>query len=413
MINLINQDHSFFNITSKDVDMTVLNEDIISFTYEEEMSRYNTGSISLYDEGHKYSKILRLGARLDISFGYLKKDDSIKNVLTKTLNPRELHGGTARTGIKGIIQSPNGSGSNTGVVTYNCNFFGNEYLQGKEYRIYVGITRGHLVRLLLTEIGAVDVMVNFTRQNEVLNEDTQVIQRETHYRLLLRFAREWRAIFRISYNSKGKLTAIFVSPSALPNVGIPILMSGAIGGDTILLDYKGSINNVIEYTWANKAGEGGQGDNVRIVTGADGNPTFLRYVTSGDSVRVYKLNENRIKNKLRGAKNFQERNKLIKEWVSAEDFAQVKWAFDPIDQSTAPQGLGYTMDAKMLGNPLMSAPLKVLFTETFPVWFSPKNDNTHVVKYYARKVTHTIDRSGYKMNLGIMDAFTMHGGSLI
>jgi len=413
MINLVNQDSSFFNITSGDVDITVLNEDIISFTYEEEMSRYNSGTISLYDDGNKYSKILRLGARLNISFGYLRADQSLKNKLVKTLNPNELDGGTARTGIRGVVQSPSGGGSNTGVVTYNCNFFGNEYLKGKEYKVYVGISRGQLVRQLLQEIGATNVLINFTRQNEILNEDTQIMQRETNYRLLLRFAREWRTVFRISYDPAGNLTALFVSPSFLQSTSIPKLMSGAIGGDTVLLDYKGSINNVIEYTWANKAGEGGQGDNVRIVQGADGNPTFLRYVTSGETVKVYKLNEDRIKNKLRGAKNFQDRNKLIKEWLNTDDFEQVKWAFDPIEQSTAPQGLGYTMNVKMLGNPLLSAPLKILFTETFPVWFNPKNDKTHIVNYYARKVTHTIDRSGYKMDLAIMDAFTMYGGSLL
>lgn len=413
MINMVNQDSSFFRIDSPDIKIDVDEADVMSFTYEEEMGRYNSGSISLLDNNHVYSKILRQGARLNISFGYLTNLISEEDLIAKNTNPREVFGPNYREGIVAYIQSPNGGGGSDGVTTFNCNFFGGEFLPGKKYRVHVGMTKGDLVNLLLSEIGCVNNIVNFTRQTEILTEDTQVMQRETTYRLLLRCAREWRAVFRISYDPSGKLTAIFMSPQFLNNPGIPSLMSGAIGGDTVLLDYKGSINNVIEYKWQNRAGEGGQGDNVRIVPGADGRPIFLRYVTKGETVKVYKLNEERIRNKLRSAKNIGERTNLISDWIKQTDFEKVKWAFDSIDQSTAPQGLGYTMQVKMMGNPLLSAPLKMLFTDTFPTWFLPKSMDTHIVNYYARKVTHSIGGDGYKIDLDIMDAFTMFGGSLL
>ena len=190
-------------------------------------------------------------------------------------------------------------------------------------------------------------------------------------------------------------------------------MSGAAGGDSLFLEYKEGVANVLEYSWKNHAGESGSGDNVRIVTGADGRPTFIRYVTQGDTVKAYILRPERIKSKLQKSDSFTKRFAQLRDWLNVTDFEEIEWAFDPVDLDTAPQGLGYSMQAKILGNPLLSAPLKIFFGEGFPVWFTPRLPSIHTVNYYANKVTHTIDRSGYKIDLDIADAFTLYGGSLI
>lgn len=410
---IYNQDSSFFEIESPDINDRIFTEDIISFSYTEEVQRYNTGSLSIRDPDHFYSKVLRMGARLTISFGYNKFDLSEKAVLLLKENPTQVFGPSARTGIRAHIQNPSGTANNSGVVTYNCNFYGAEYLNPKQYRLHTGITKSALVTLLLTEMGCTLFEVNFTRGNELLDINTQIIQRETNYRFLLKYAREWRAVFRIGYNPKGLMTAVFVSPNLLGSPSIAILMAGALGGDSIFLEWKQGVNNVIEYTWKNHAGDGGNGDNTRIIIGADGRPTFIRYVTKTDTIKAYKLNPDKIKEKLKASGNFGDKVLKMKEWLDAEDFETVKWAFDPIDLPTAPQGLGYSMNVKMFGNPLMSAPLKVFYGEGFPVFFTPRVKKLHPVSFYGKKVTHTIDRSGYKIDLEVMDAFTAFGGSFI
>ena len=84
-----------------------------------------------------------------------------------------------------------------------------------------------------------------------------------------------------------------------------------------------------------------------------------------------------------------------------------------MELTTAPQGLGYTMQAKILGNPLLSSPLKIIFGKGFPVWFTPKEAASNLTNFYANKVTHTINNTGYKCDIEILDAFTLFGGSLL
>jgi len=410
---LYNQDSSFFEVTSPDISDRVMNEDIVSFSYVEEMSKYSTESITINDTDHVYYKILRVGAKLDVSFGYGKPEVSKQALLLAKQNPSQVFGGNFRTGIKGRVINPSGSGSSSGVVTFNCNFYGSEYLQNKQYRVHVGLTKGALVSQLLLEIGCSVIEVNFTRMNELLDLNTQIFQRETNYKLLNRFAREWITLFRISYNSIGQMTALFISPSYLGAPSIAPLMSGAIGGSTLFLEYKQGVGNVIEYTWKNHVGDSGSGDNVRIIYGANRRPTFVRYVTEGETVKVYKLNTKRIKDKVKKSLTQGQGIALMKEYLSATDFEQVKWAFDLSTETTHPQGLGYSLNVKIMGAPMFSAPITVLFGEGFPIWFTPQNEATHIVKYYGRKVTHTVDRSGYKSDIEIMDGFTLRGGSML
>jgi len=374
----------------------------------------NSGSIQIFDPEHYYSRIFTIGTPLDVSFGYAKKDLSPDFLLSKKENPNEMTGigGGSRTGIKAYVTSPNGTGAANGVITFNINFFGREYLSKKQKRVFTGMSKGTLVRQLLTEIGCTFSEVKFTRENEVLNQNTQIFQRETNYKLLLRFAREWRGLFRISFNSAGQMVGLFISPGMIDLKTYPLQFSGAIAGNSIYLDYKGKVKNVISYSWKNQAGDGGSGDNVRMVMGANGKPTFLRYVTKGDTVKVYQLRPERIKNVLKKAGDFTKRIALLKEWVGTSDFNKVKQFFDPVDMPTAPQGLGYSLNIDMLGNPFMSPPLKVLFGDGFPTWFQPR-EKIKSSNFYARKVTHTIDRSGYKMKLDVADAFTINGGSLL
>lgn len=403
---------SYFKITSKDISDKIFTEDIISFTYTEENYRTRTGSLSVYDPGHFYSKVLRFGAVLNIEFGYLKENEFF-NPKIQQQNPTQLFGAGKRTGIKAYIQNPKGTAGSNGVVTYNCNFYGWEAMQSPKKVIHVNISRGDMIRKLMQDIGVINPIINFSSQNRILNADTQIPQTETSYRLLLRLAREWRVIFRISNDAKGLLTGIFISPDKIDLPSLPQQLSGAIGGDSIYLEYGSGEQNVLEYSWENHQGKSGSGDNVQIIRGADGKATFLRFVAKGDTIVAYKFKPEIVKKRLKAEGNFIKRLDKLKEWVSTNDFQKISWAFEPYKQSTAPQGLGYSLKCKMIGNPLMSAPLKVYFGNGFPVFFTPKKKKGHITNYLCNSVVHTISAQGYFMDLDIADAFTASGGSFV
>ena len=152
------QNSAFFSIESPDIKLPqrILNEDIISFTYEEEMGRYSTGTLSVNDPTNYYADILRMGARFNISFGYTSPDLSINSALLAQKNPDQILGGLARTGIKGYVMNPSGKGGEDGKVVYNCNFYGGDYItSSKKYRTHSGMTKTILVQQLLLELGVI------------------------------------------------------------------------------------------------------------------------------------------------------------------------------------------------------------------------------------------------------------------
>ena len=412
---LYNQDSSFFSITSPDIKLPekVLNEDIISFTYEEEVGRFSTGTLSIIDNEHYYSQVLKMGAKLEVSFGYATRDLSENAALLAMKNFDQLKGGTARTGVRAFIINPSGSASADGKVIYNCNFYGREYLNPKKYATHTGIPKKNLVRNLFADMGIFNFYINFTRGNELLNKNTQIMQRATSYRLLLKLAREWRCIFRVGNAPDGSLTAVFISPEYIGNPIVAKTMGEAVGGSSIFVDWKEGVGNTMEYTWKNHQGANGTGDNVVPVMGPNGQMTFMRYVTKGDTIKAYEFKPERVKKKLESAGGTLEKIKLMAEFVSVTDFAEIEQYFVPVDIDTAPQGFGYSMQLKMLGMPLMSVPIKVVFGEGFPIWFNPKDPDKHRITFYSRKVTHRIDNQGYKMDLDIVDAFTYMGGTLL
>ena len=410
---ITNQDSSFFNIESTDIKSKVSNEDIISFSYTEELQRGNYGVLSIYDPDHFYSKILKIGTILDISFGYDKEDFSENSLLLAKKNSTQVFGFSIRKGIKAFVINPSGTSSSRGVSIYNCNFYGKEVFNPKDYQIHTAKPKADLVREVMLKMGCSQMEINFTQGSEVLDESSTIMQNETGFKFLTRIAKEWRTIFRISYNSKGLMTGIFISPEYLESPSVVQLSSGALGGSTAFLEYGKGVSNVIEYSWKNHAGDSGSGANVKIIQKADGTVTFLRYVTKDDKITVYKLETDRIKQRLESVESFTDRFNMAKDFVSKDDFESVKWAFTSVELSTAPQGLGYSMNVKMLGNPLLSAPLRIVFGEGFPVWFTPEESKTKLANFYGKKVEHIIDTSGYKCNIEILDAFTMFGGSLL
>lgn len=410
---LYNQESAFFTIQSDKLKTRIASNDIISMTFTETIEHKNSGNIEMLDNDHFYSRLFPTGSQFTLEFGYSTPDTSLIPAFTLKSNPKQLNGDIARRGIKCVVQSPGGAGSQNGVSTFNLSFI---QLIDQQInvtpKVYSGMSKTTFIQNILLEMGCNLFYVDFVRGDEFLNSNNAVIQYGTNYKLLLQLAREWQAIFTTSYTPSGQMTAIFVSPQNLSSSEIPKLMSGAIGGDSIFLEYKQGVNNVLSYTWQDHAADGGSGSSVTVIPGNP--PQIYRRVSSTDTVQLYRLDYDKLSKDVATDYN-KTGGSLVKDLLAQGDFnnPKVQKYFVAINQQTAPEGLGYSMTAKCIGNPLMSAPLKVVYGKGFPPWFTPLNENTHPAIFYAKKVEHRIDMTGYKMDLEIQDAFTLSGGSLV
>jgi hypothetical protein len=405
---LFNKDSSFFEIVDSDITVPEkdFSDNVLSLTLTEEMGKMNSGSMRIYDPEHFYSKILRMGVKLTLSWGYKRFDSALESVFS-LISPSEVTGPINRGKLNAVVMSPSGSLGQDGTVIYNCNFYAREFLLGGTKNVYSTGTKKTVVETVFLRMGFTVSFVKFDRMTEVITPDTQVIQYENDYKFVLRLAQEWQCIFRTGNDVLGNFIALFINPKYVDDTLFLNLVTGAFKGGSINLDYKDGARNVIEASWKNHAGESGSGDSVQL-TYMNGKPTFIRYIAQSETVKAWRFVPERVEKKLRGAPDFKSRALLVKEYLNASDFEQVKWAFEPIESSTAPQGLGYSVNAKVLGNPLITAPMSVTFGKGFPDFLSHR-----LLNYYLRKVEHTIDRSGYFCNLDIVDILTLTGGSFI
>lgn len=415
MISFFNKiDSSFFEVKGQDLDDKVtrlLNDNVISLSIVEENRQMIQGSIQFHDPNHYISRVFRTGRQLDLSWGYNSPPLVMFGSFARKLNRNEFfnpNGRMQRNNIKMVIQNPSGNLPEMGGITYNCNFYGSEYVnQEFKGRGFDTGNKGDVVRRVFFEMGINVMSIDFSRQKEIITKNTVIYQRETNFKFLHRMAGEWGAIFRIGYNARGMLFGLFIDYSKIGDKFYSSQLSHALGGSSMRFDYKTGLKNVISARWANKQGVGGQGANVQIRYGATGEPIFERYVTEGDSVTVWRLVPERISAELENLP-IAERTAKMQEFLQAKDFEEVQRYFEPIRQTTAPEGIGYEINVKMVGNPFLTPPCQVMFGEGFPDFLGSKN-----LKFYCNKVTHKIGNEPYTMDVDVADAFTITGGSFI
>ena len=107
MSNLFNHTGVWFDITSGDVHFeTVAREDVISLEITEEMAKMQTGTLSLLDQNNVYSRIIRPGAKMNISWGMRNYGEQPKQ----------------RTNMEVMVLGPSGAGAANGQIVYNCSF---------------------------------------------------------------------------------------------------------------------------------------------------------------------------------------------------------------------------------------------------------------------------------------------------
>lgn len=407
MAGLSNKDSSFFEIRSPDVevDEEIATSDLITLSINEKMYELTTGTLQLYDPNHVYSRILRLGVRLRLAWGYTNMDTNPRSLLGPIQNLDQFNGAIERRGLEVFVEAPSGAGSQQGVNTYSCNFTSLGWRGEAQVRVFDAGTYADVVRTVLTDLGVPtgNQDVRFPLGNTEITEETAVRQTEGNFAFLTRLAsREWRAFFCMNYSPSGQLHAMFVDPSNLGSSPYQNAVMGAFGKSN-LLDYKGLVNNVISYTWRNNAGRSGTGDAVQIRI-VDGQPTFTRYNAEEQKVVTWQLRPERIEAELERRGNdagLAGQAALTRDLLGAASFEEVQRFFEPIEQKTAPQGYGYELSVKMFGDPLVMAGNLVTFGEGFPDVFGSAQTN-----WYIRGVNHNVSRSGYMMDVSINDAYS-------
>ena len=418
MIGLHNADSSFFDINIDDVKVTkqAINDDVISLSIIEEVGKAASGTLQLYDPNLEYPSLLRMGMKLSITWGYKSADTSIEVLQAVKENSQEMQGSFQREGMTAYIMSPSGNGNSKGLSIYNCNFYGTEWSKTENRKVYgTGRSKYDVIVELFGNLKIVAYDIAFTRGSELITDDTQLLQWESDFRFLQRCARDWKCVFRVGYTPSGTLYGMFIDHDKFDLVQFNKITTGASFGNSIQLDWKWGLANVKEYSWQNHAGESGSGDHVNIQW-INGKPTFIRYIAENETVRAYRFVPSKVTEELKRRGNtggIASQTEYLK-WATAQiDFNSMrelvtKGYFVPVDESTSPQGLGYSVNVKMLGNPLITPPIYAKFGEGFPHSLASSQ-----FKMFMRKVEHVIDKTGYKINAEIVDTLTATGGSFV
>lgn len=403
MIGITNRDSSFLTIESPDVQVkdSDLAKYFESFSITERSSAMPQGSLTFHDQNHVISKILRIGARIKFSWGYKDFGTTLISLLPVDLNFDEITGPLVRRGMEGVITSPGGGGAQSGKITYNCNFTAigfrgidttNEFSAGKKRDV---------ISKVFDDIGVSTTFrfINFARGDENVTPTQSVRQDESSFLFLTRLAKEWRGLFMLSYLPDGGIGGVFIEPGATEqNPFVNWMFSST--GNSHYMDYAGASPNVISYTWTNLQGESGVGDNVQLEI-VNGEIVFRQFVVEDQNVITYRLNKEKVKDIFADpSADITTKTRILQDYLSKKSFEQVKHFFDPVESSTAPQGYGFRVKAKMLGNPLFAPPSYIKIGSGFPEQIG----NTQTT-WYLESVTHNIDNTGYFMNIEVVDAF--------
>lgn len=416
MIGIYNADSSFFNIKSPsifEISNKVLNADIINLTITEEIYKMSSGSLTLYDPNQIYSTLFKLGVVLEIEWGYKKLENPLINIFVNKENPNEIGGILSRKGTKFLVMSPSGSGDEKGYSEFKCNLYSTEYIKTENKKVYKTGTKQTVVQEVMTRMGILTQTIVFSNGNDLVSDSKQIVQHENDFNFLQRLALQNKCVFKIGHTPLGLLHGLFVDIDQFHKTDFyKKILGSEVRGNVKTLNWKKGIPNVISYTWQNHAGESGTGDNIMIVPDGKGQYTFIKYQAEGDSIVAYKFVPERVTEEIK-------RRKIQSGFTGTVDF--VKWAlnqgnfnelvrkgfFIRYEQSTAPQGLGYTLNVQMLGDPHVVPPMLVSFGAGFPDILHNQSG------FFIRKVIHTISKSGYRMVVDICDTLAYTGGQFI
>lgn len=406
MLGLENKDSSFFTVVSPDIDLSAddFSKNLISLSIEEKMSAMPQGTLSFYDPQNYFSRVLRTGVRLIISWGYKNREANPDSLIAEKLNFDEVTGKITRRGYQGFVSSPTGGGGTDGVIKFNCNFtsFG---FRGEELsKIYTSGTKRSVVQQAFDSLGVSPTkrIIDFTLANDRISADKYVRQEESTFAFLNRIAIEWQSVFHLSFSPAGETVGFFIDWNKLGTIPLPMWALEA-GGASNAIGYKGELNNVKSFKWSSSESESGVGDNVRLDI-VDGQIQFRQYVAETEKVITWRLDQGKIQEVYADAAKdgLNQQIKLTRELLSKNDFEEIKHFFTPVEQTTAPQGRGYRLNCEMIGNPLYIPGNRIVIKNGFPDRLGGTQS-----KWFLHSVNHMIDNSGYNMSIEVMDVFNL------
>jgi hypothetical protein len=401
---IFNFDKCFFEVTTPDnpkLTGTIVREDVTSLTITEELGNLDSGSIALHDDHHLYSRFFRPGLNVDVSFGISIMGKEIK-----------------RPAMRFAICSPSGNGGSNGDVHFNCSLMAT--CRGDIHKeIHSEGTKGAVILNIMKRIGAVEIIINFRGMDDPITANTEIVQNEPDFRFLTRQADLWGCAFRIGYNSRGRMTGMFVDYDKTKEAAkiisgrSSLFLEYGVGGKVTDLD--GTVNvaypinggggpNVASYTWKDNAMNSATGDGVQLTFMPDGTVQATRYSVPDEKVITYRLIPERIERELADAGDITRSTAVLLEMLSKKDWEQIQHYFEAMLESTAPQGSGMEIEAKLIGDPLITTGMVCGFGFGFPDRIGAA-DRT----WYVSKVTHTLSNSGFTTDISIRDAYSFNG----
>ena len=420
-ISINNFDSSFFSVKVEGIvagspAAKYLTDKVINFEITEEMGKMMHGTLQM-EENFDFdtSSTLKRFSKIEVQWGYKNKNQIQKDEYVKTKNPQEIFtSGQLVRFAKGRVQNPSWSCGSDGKMVYNCSFmcFDDSWL-GAGNKMFNKVTKGAVVLQTLLDMGITTSapFVKFERDKEVVDGDTGIRKDSiSMFRFLHKLALEWQCLFRVAYDNKTKqAVALFCNYSDEKTIEMFVNKVGSCLGASILWDYKDGKQNVMSYNAQYNSAEGGVGDSVVPIVGSGGTITFQRTIAETQKVIYYVLQPGAMKKDMDAAGDIAAKTQLMKNWIGPQKFEDLveKKYFREITSTTAPQGIGLTVNIEAIGDPLCTAPCRAKFGKGFPKIFS---GGTKGIVFYQTSVTHKIDKSGYKMSVMCADTFSVSGG---
>jgi len=380
----------------------ILPSDVIELSITEEMHKSVQGSFTLNDPSLMYGRILRPFAPANISWGYKANGAPVESLFgagTADLFTQNLE----RRGLKVAIINPSGSATGQGNATFSCGFLSQGWFGKQSFTTYDSGTKETVLRGALTRMNVASSFILFDAANDSYSSESVERQSETDFQFVARLALEWRCLFKLGFAQDGTTYAVFCEPKYIPMAQTTI--AGAVKSMWLqaFLSWKsGDINDFlcISYDWKNEEGENGAGDNVKIVY-VNGQPTYQRFTMQADTVTVWTLDTKAVD-------EFVRKGHDIGPILNATDFNsdEIQQFWIPAKQTTAPNGLGYTVNVHMLGNPVITAGMSVFFNHGFPAHLT-RTKTGGPLQFFVRRVSHTLNMQGYFTDLEVVDLPTI------
>jgi hypothetical protein len=409
-LTIYNQDKSFYQIDSSDVNVNAVTKDVKSITINEEQMKLTTGTIVLRDDNQSYSKIFKPGAIVNIGWGFKDPLKSALALLPNPNNPGEYKGPIFRQGFKAFILTPGGSGNNDGTGDFTINFRSGILSTNKRKTRSVPIygtpmTKGLAILQVLSESGYLAPFVLFTkgphRMTDDISKEPLRQENETNFQFLRRMADEWNITFQTGSTFAGIEQAIFCDPEFVETSPFNLLQTGGVGLSN-LFEYKGGIRNVLSYTWENNFIQDGQGDHVQFALVGPGFVVQNKQTVKTETVLAFTLNMKKLTEEfksLKKKKGIAAANEFYQEMISATNFRDeniIKF-WTPSEFKTAPQGGGIKVNIESFGSTLYSPGNRATLGQGFPEFL------TEVAHLKIRKLTHQLDTNGYRCKIEITD----------